>query len=109
MKVLASAALAFLGLLSVTPGQAADLPASVKQAGILRLSVRASRRETMDFVDYLTTGPQFFVLEGSTAKTAADLCGLKVGTVRSTSFPVEIEKWSKANCEAAGKPAAGRL
>ena len=29
-----------------------------------------------------------------------DLCGLKVGTVRSTSFPVEIDKWSKANCEA---------
>lgn len=69
------------------------------------LSDRASRRETMDFVDYLGPGPQFFVLDGSAAKLATDLCGLKVGTVRSTSFPTEIETWSKANCEAAGKPA----
>jgi polar amino acid transport system substrate-binding protein len=69
------------------------------------ISDRASRRETADFVDYLTTGPQFFVLADSAAKAATDLCGKKVGTTRSTSFPVEIEKWSKANCEAAGKPA----
>ncbi len=39
------------------------------------------------------------------AKAATDLCGKKVGTTRSTSFPVEIEKWSKQNCEPAGKPA----
>ena len=39
------------------------------------------------------------------AKDATDLCGKKVGTTRSTSFPVEIEKWSKQNCEPAGKPA----
>lgn len=69
------------------------------------ISDRASRRETADFIDYLTTGPQFFVLADSAAKAAADLCGKKVGTTRSTSFPVEIEKWSKQNCEAGGKPA----
>ena len=69
------------------------------------ISDRASRRETADFIDYLTTGPQFFVLNEHEAKAAADLCGKKVGTTRSTSFPVEIEKWSKQNCEAAGKPA----
>jgi len=69
------------------------------------LSDRASRRDVMDFVDYLVTGPQFFALEGSPAKLATDLCGAKVGTVRSTSFPIEIDKWSKANCEAVGKPA----
>ena len=69
------------------------------------ISDRSSRRETADFVDYLTTGPQFFVLADHPAKAAADLCGLKVGTTRSTSFPVEIEKWSKQNCEAGGKPA----
>ena len=68
-------------------------------------SDRASRRETMDFVDYLGTGPQFFALADSPAQTPADLCGKRVGTVRSTSFPAEIEKWSKANCEAAGKAA----
>ncbi|MCK1383829.1 ABC transporter substrate-binding protein [Bradyrhizobium sp. 21] len=66
---------------------------------------RSSRRETADFVDYLTTGPQFFVMAESEAKAAADLCGKKVGTTRSTAFPLEIEKWSKQNCEAAGKPA----
>jgi polar amino acid transport system substrate-binding protein len=69
------------------------------------ISDRASRRETADFIDYLTTGPQFFVLAESAAKSAVDLCGQKVGTTRSTSFPVEIEKWSKQNCEASGKPA----
>jgi polar amino acid transport system substrate-binding protein len=69
------------------------------------ISDRSSRRETADFVDYLTTGPQFFVLSDSAAKTAVDLCGKKVGTTRSTSFPVDIEKWSKQNCDASGKPA----
>src|SRR5262245_24466587 len=68
------------------------------------ISDRSSRRETADFIDYLTTGPQFFVLTENAAKAAIDLCGKKVGTTRSTSFPVEIEKWSKQNCEASGKP-----
>lgn len=68
-------------------------------------SDRGSRRETMDFVDYLGTGPQFFVLADSSVQAPADLCGKRVGTVRSTSFPAEVEKWSKVNCEAAGKPA----
>jgi polar amino acid transport system substrate-binding protein len=69
------------------------------------ISDRLSRRETADFVDYLKTGPQFFVLAPSIPQAAIDLCGKKVGTTRSTIFPVEIEKWSKANCEAAGRPA----
>jgi polar amino acid transport system substrate-binding protein len=69
------------------------------------ISDRASRRETADFVDYLKTGPQFLVLADHPAKTEPDLCGLKIGTTRSTSFPVEIEKWSKRVCEAVGKPA----
>ncbi len=69
------------------------------------ISDRISRREMADFVDYLTTGPQFFVLTENAAKSTIDLCGKKVGTTRSTSFPIEIEKWSKQNCEAGGKPA----
>ena len=69
------------------------------------ISDRLARRETADFVDYLKTGPQFFVLAPSSTEAAIDLCGKKVGTTRSTVFPLEIEKWSKANCEAAGKPA----
>jgi polar amino acid transport system substrate-binding protein len=67
------------------------------------ISDRLSRRENADFVDYLKTGPQFFVLAPSATQAAIDLCGKKVGTTRSTIFPVEIEKWSKANCEAAGR------
>lgn len=70
------------------------------------ISDRASRRESADFVDYLVTGPQFFVLADSDAKAATDLCGKTIGTTRSTSFPVEIDKWSKSVCEAKGKPAA---
>src|SRR3977135_2713799 len=69
------------------------------------ISDRASRRETADFIDYLATGPQFFVLAENAVKAAIDLCGKKVGTTRSTSFPIEIEKWSKQNCEANGKRA----
>ncbi|MCP3396705.1 ABC transporter substrate-binding protein [Bradyrhizobium sp. CCGB20] len=161
--------LALAALAAVTSAQAAELPAEIKQAGTLKLTVnstyapmeyrdpasnelvgldidlaielakrlgvkivwsetpfaelipslqtrradfiisgisdRASRRETADFVDYVATGPQFFVMADSGAKEATDLCGKKVGTTRSTSFPVEIEKWSKQNCEPAGKPA----
>lgn len=69
------------------------------------LSDRASRRETADFIDYLRTGAQFFVLADGPAKAPEDLCGKKVGTTRSTSFPGDIEAWSKKACEAAGKPA----
>lgn len=69
------------------------------------ISDRASRRETADFIDYLATGPQFFTLADGPIKTEADLCGAKVGTTRSTSFPAEIATWSKANCEGAGRPA----
>ena len=68
------------------------------------ISDRSSRREVADFIDYLATGPQFFVMAQNDVKSPIDLCGKKVGTTRSTSFPVEIEKWSKQNCEAHGKP-----
>ena len=50
----------------------------------------------MDFVDYLRTGPQFYVLAASAANAPTDLCGLKVGTSRSTSFPAGTAAWSQA-------------
>jgi polar amino acid transport system substrate-binding protein len=159
----------FATLLAFTIAQAAELPESIKQAGVLRLTVnstyapmeyrdpatnelvgldidlaneiakrlgvkivwsetpfaelipslqtrradfiisgisdRSSRRETADFIDYLTTGPQIFVLTENAAKSAIDLCGKRLGTTRSTSFPIEIEKWSRQNCEAGSRPA----
>lgn len=69
------------------------------------ISDRASRRESADFIDYLKTGPQFFTAAASPIRESADLCGKRVGTTRSTSFPVEIAAWSARECEASGKPA----
>ncbi len=69
------------------------------------LSDLPARREKLDFVDYLKTGPEFYTLAASPIKTQDDLCGRHVGTSRSTSFPSEIHAWSATHCEAAGKPA----
>ena len=66
----------------------------------------AERQASVTFVDYFTSGPQFYTLQKNTATNEIiDLCGKKVGTSRRTTFPAEIAAWSKANCEAAGKPA----
>jgi polar amino acid transport system substrate-binding protein len=64
------------------------------------------RQKTVDFVDYFSTGPQFYTLESQKdLKEPSDLCGKKVGTSRRTTFPVEIAKWSDINCVAKGKTA----
>nr|WP_229636150.1 ABC transporter substrate-binding protein [Pseudomonas syringae] len=64
------------------------------------------RQQTVDFVDYFSTGPQFYTLESQKdLKTVEDMCGKKIGTSRRTTFPVEIAKWSEVNCVAKGKPA----
>lgn len=65
------------------------------------------RRETLDFVDYLQSGAQFYTNADrkDEFKDLAALCGKKVGASRRTSFPAEMEKWSKEICEAKGKPA----
>lgn len=66
-----------------------------------------TRRDTLDFVDYLESGAQFYTTADrkDEYKTPADLCGKTVGASRRTSFPKEMETWSKTACEAAGKPA----
>lgn len=71
------------------------------------LSDRPERRESADFIDYLNSGAQFYVLADRAGefKTPTDLCGKSVGSSRSTSFPKSIETWSAENCAAAGKPA----
>lgn len=71
------------------------------------LNDRPDRRETADFVDYLNSGAQFFVLAERAAefKAPTDLCGKPVGSSRSTSFPKSIEDWSVANCQGGGRPA----
>jgi polar amino acid transport system substrate-binding protein len=67
----------------------------------------ASRHDKVSFVDYLRSGPQFFV-QAARAKEFPDmlaLCGKSVGTSRRTSFPGEIAEWSEQHCKPAGKPA----
>lgn len=64
----------------------------------------ASRHDAASFVDYLRSGPQFFV-QASRAAEFGDmqaLCGRNVGTSRRTSFPHDIAVWSAAHC--ADKP-----
>ena len=60
----------------------------------------ASRHETATFVDYLRSGPQFFVQHSQAGdyKDMKALCGKSIGASRRTSFPKEIEAWSVANC-----------
>ncbi|MET3794049.1 ABC transporter substrate-binding protein [Aquamicrobium terrae] len=66
-----------------------------------------ARRETMDFVDYMRSGAQFYTAakRKDEFKALTDFCGKTVGMSRRTSFPDEAAKWSAANCEANGKPA----
>ncbi|MCW5236666.1 ABC transporter substrate-binding protein [Verminephrobacter eiseniae] len=66
-----------------------------------------ARRDAVRFIDYLKTGPQFYVLGARATEFASTeaLCGKKVGASRRTSFPAEIAKWSDAHCVKAGKPA----
>jgi polar amino acid transport system substrate-binding protein len=66
-----------------------------------------TRRETLDFVDYLASGAQFYTGADrkDVFKTPADLCGKTVGASRRTSFPKEMEAFSKEVCEKNGKPA----
>jgi polar amino acid transport system substrate-binding protein len=66
-----------------------------------------ARRDTTDFVDYMTSGAQFYTTTAlaGTIKTPEDLCGKSVGASRSTNWPAQIAEWSQANCVAKGKPA----
>ena len=64
-----------------------------------------ARREVVDFIDYMKTGPQFFTTANRAGelKTIDDLCGRKVGASRSTNWPAQMEELSKTTCVAKGK------
>lgn len=64
-----------------------------------------ARREVVDFIDYMKTGPQFFTTTNRAGelKTIEDLCGKKVGASRSTNWPTQMEELSKTTCAAKGK------
>lgn len=63
----------------------------------------ASRQDTATFVDYLRSGPRFFIQQSRAAefKEPKALCGKKVGASRRTSFPKSIAAWSDAHCPTA--------
>lgn len=70
------------------------------------LSDTPARRESVDFIDYLNSGTQFYTsVSRNDIRQPADLCGKTVGTSRSTSFPDNVKDWSDSHCIAVGKPA----
>ncbi|QOZ50886.1 ABC transporter substrate-binding protein [Bradyrhizobium sp. CCBAU 53338] len=60
----------------------------------------ASRHDIATFVDYLRSGPRFFVQQsrGAEFKDMAALCGKKAGASRRTKFPDQIAAWSGKHC-----------
>ena len=71
------------------------------------MSDNVKRQASMDFVDYITSGPILFTVNANADKykQASDLCGKTVAGSRSTSFGENVKDWSAANCEAKGKSA----
>jgi polar amino acid transport system substrate-binding protein len=70
------------------------------------------RRATVDFVDYYTTGPQFFALASTASELQSEgaLCG-RVAVVDSgdVGYREAIKNYSSETCEAAGRPAVKEL
>lgn len=75
---------------------------------IVGIADRPERRESMNFLDYAWDRSVFFTLTANAAQfpTADSLCGKRVSTTRSTSWPAAIAKWSAEHCAKAGKPEA---
>jgi polar amino acid transport system substrate-binding protein len=70
------------------------------------MSDSVERQKTLDFVDYFNSGTQAFTTKelSSQIKTLADLSGKTCAVSASTDFYTTMEKWSKDNLEAQGKP-----
>jgi polar amino acid transport system substrate-binding protein len=71
------------------------------------MSDNVKRQTSMDFIDYITTGPVLFTLNSKAKqfKIPTDFCGKKIAGSRSTSFSIDVPNWSNANCVAKGRPA----
>jgi polar amino acid transport system substrate-binding protein len=70
------------------------------------ISDNVKRQASMDFVDYLTSGPILFTMKANAGqyKQTTDLCGKTVAGSRSTSFGENVTNWSDANCVARASP-----
>lgn len=68
------------------------------------MSDTVKRQSSVDFVDYLTSGPILFTTKANEAtfKETRDFCGKIVAGSRSTSFGQNVLSWSEANCVANG-------
>lgn len=71
------------------------------------LSDTEVRRKTFDFVDYFTSGTQAYTNKANAAslKSLEDLSGKTLAISASTDYLTTMQKWSKDNLEAKGKPA----
>jgi len=65
-----------------------------------------TRREAFDFVNYMVSGAQFYTVTALAGqiRMPEDLCGRSVGASRATTWPADIEAWSRENCVARGRP-----
>lgn len=61
------------------------------------------RRDKFTFVDYMSTGAQPFILASNKEKYTeeTDLCGVKLGAPRTTSYVAYAKAWSETNCVSA--------
>ena len=71
------------------------------------MSDNVKRQASVDFIDYIATGPILFTLNTKAPlyKKTTDFCGKKIAGSRSTSFSGDVAKWSGENCVAKGRPA----
>lgn len=69
------------------------------------------RRKTFDFVDYFTSGTQVYTSKANAAtiKKLEDLSGKTLAVSAATDYLTTLQKWSKDNLEAKGKPALNIL
>jgi polar amino acid transport system substrate-binding protein len=70
------------------------------------LSDTAARRKTFDFIDYFVSGTQAYTTKALSAehKTLEALAGKTLAVSASTDYWGTMEKWSRDNLEAKGKP-----
>ncbi|AEC20853.1 extracellular solute-binding protein [Pusillimonas sp. T7-7] len=69
------------------------------------LYVTPERAKQIDYVPYLKTGSSLIVLNSSKASPAvpADLCGMKVSTIKAASWTPKLTAVSDTTCKEAGK------
>lgn len=70
------------------------------------LSDTEARRQTFDFVDYFTSGTQAYTSTAyaSTIKSLDDLSGKTVAVSAATDYLTTMQRWSRDNLEAKGRP-----